>query len=264
MVEPTGGSDGAVQGFLLGSALAACLQQRGIVTLHASAVETGAGAVLCAGPSGSGKSTLLAALVERGYRMLADDVTGVFLDGGGRPTALPAFPCARLWADAVDRIGCQAQARDTVWDGREKYCVPVERFCTAPLVLDAVFTLAAHDRRDFSFESLAPAAALRNLVRHTYRKRFLRGLLPGRQRDYFRTLQALGRCVPLIRVRRPAHAFRIDALADEVERRLPVRGPARADDRRAATEAPDAARTGPPAVAAAADGSAIRLGRRSR
>ena len=45
VVESGHGSLSAARTFLLGSVLAACLQQRGIVTLHASAIATDAGAV---------------------------------------------------------------------------------------------------------------------------------------------------------------------------------------------------------------------------
>ena len=84
---------------------AALLQQRGVMTLHASAIETQAGAVLFAGPSGIGKSSLAAALVERGNTMLADDVTGVVLDAAGRPVALSAFPVARQYQTLNPRAG---------------------------------------------------------------------------------------------------------------------------------------------------------------
>ena len=43
---------------LVGSVLVACLQQRGVLTQHAGAIETEAGAVLFLGHSGAGKSTL--------------------------------------------------------------------------------------------------------------------------------------------------------------------------------------------------------------
>ena len=228
VVEPTGGGDAAVSAFLLGSVLAACLQQRDIVTLHASAIETAGGAVLFAGVSGSGKSTLLAALVDRGYTMLADDVTGVVLGADGRPMALPAFPCVRLWADAVDALAWQARTRGKVRDELEKYLAPVERFRTQPLAVGAVFTLASHNRAEFEIEPASRGGAFRELLRYTYRMKFLRGL--GRQHDHFRTVGVLARQVPLARVKRPAHPFRLDALTDEIEQRLRASRTGDADD----------------------------------
>jgi hypothetical protein len=49
------------------------LAERGDLVVHASAVETPAGAVLFAGPSGRGKSTTVAALSRLGVPVLAED-----------------------------------------------------------------------------------------------------------------------------------------------------------------------------------------------
>ena len=104
LVEPRGGSDSEIAGLLTGPVLAALLQQRGVMTFHASAVETRAGAVLFAGHSGSGKSSLLAALVERGCAMLADDVAGVVLDAASvRSRAVPGRSNAGVTSDSNRR-----------------------------------------------------------------------------------------------------------------------------------------------------------------
>ena len=134
LVELCGGSDSEIVGSLTGQVFAALLQQRGVMTFHASAIETRAGAVLFAGHSGAGKSSLIAALIERGYTMLADDVTGVVLDPSGRPEARAAFPATRLWADTVHTLDWHGRTRGRVHETLEKYLVPVERFCTSPRV----------------------------------------------------------------------------------------------------------------------------------
>ena len=230
VVEPTGNGDAAVSVFLLGSVLAACLQQRGIVTLHASAIETGGGAVLFAGVSGSGKSTLLAALVDRGYAMLADDVTGVVLGAGGRPVALSAFPCVRLWADAVDGLAWRGRTRGRVRDELEKYLAPVECFRKEPLAVGAVFTLASHNRDEFEIDLASRPVAFEQLLKHTYRMR-----APARAGTAARPLPSRGRPGPA----GAAHA------REEARASLPARG-AGGRDRAAPAGGPDGGR-GPPA-----------------
>ena len=215
LVEPRGGSDHVVGLFLTGPVFAALLQQRGVALLHAGAIETGAGAVLFAGDQGSGKSSLLAALVERGYAMLADGVTGVVPDAGGGAVALSAFPRMKLWADTLDALAWQERARGRVLEGWEKYLVPVERFRTTPLAVRAVCVLGSHQRERIEVRTAPPADAFGWLCRHTYRGRYLRGL--GQQPAHFRTVVALARRVPVVGVRRPASAFRLDALADRIE-----------------------------------------------
>ena len=59
---------------LLGCVLGVLLHQRGLFTLHASAVSVGGAAVAFIGAKHAGKSTMAAALHARGHAMLADDV----------------------------------------------------------------------------------------------------------------------------------------------------------------------------------------------
>ena len=220
LVEPHGGSDREVGVFLTGPVFAALLQQRGVVTFHAGAVGIGAGAVLFAGRPGTGKSSLIAALVERGYAMLADDVTGVVLDGDGCPVALPAFPCLRLWANVLDELAWPGQPLGRVRPELEKHLAPVERFHPAPLAVRAVCRLTSRHEDGIGIETLPAAGAWGWLLRSTYRGKFLHGL--GQLPTQFRILTGLARRVPVMHVSWPSRPppFRIDALADRIEEQL--------------------------------------------
>ena len=219
LVDPANGVNGAVVSFVTGSVLGACLQQRGIVTLHASAVAAPGGAVLFAGRSGAGKSTLLAALTERGYAMLADDVTGVVLDAGGRPVALSGYPAVRLWTPAMDQMGWErTPALAAVREGGDKFLVPLGRFSDAAAPLRGVFELRPHNRESIEFEPVAPADAFVRLGHHTYRRRFLAGL--GGLAGHLRTVAAVANHAWLVRVTRPLAPFLLDALADRIEEHL--------------------------------------------
>ena len=230
VVDRAGDDDTAVVPFLLGSVLAACLQQRGVLTLHASAMATGGGAVLFAGHSGLGKSTLLAAVVDRGYAMLSDDVTGIVAEGdGGDPRVLPAFPSLRLWSDAVEALGWEGRTQGRVREGVEKYLVPVERGVKGPLPVRAVFVLTIHNRDGIEMETVPTASAFEYLARCTYRKRYASGL--GRGREHFRMLAALAGGIPVVRVARPLRGLPIAELADRIEGCLRAGWPARAKER---------------------------------
>ena len=211
VVEPRGGSDEDVVTFLVGPALAALLQMRGVLTLHAAAVEMDAGAVLLLGGSGAGKSALAAALVERGHALLADDVTGL-APAAGDVLALPAFPCMRLWADALPA----ADRRQRVRPNLEQYWKPAARFAAAPRPVCAAFVLESHDRADFDVEPMPSSQAFRGMRRYTYRKRLLDVL--GQRSTQYRIGMAFARGVSLVRVRRPSdHPFRPAELADRIE-----------------------------------------------
>ena len=223
LVEPYGGGND-VGVFLIGPVFAAVLQQRGVMTFHAAAVEVGAGAVLLLGRSGDGKSSLLAELVKRGYPMLADDVAGVVLDADGRPVALPAFPCLRLWADVLDKLAWPERARSRVRPGLDKYLVPVgDRFRSTPLPVRAVCRLSSFAEDGVEVETAPAAGTFSWLLRSVYRRNFLRGL--GQHPACFRTVTALAKRVPALFVARHSWPLRLDALADRIEEYLRERGP---------------------------------------
>jgi hypothetical protein len=102
-IEPCGAAAaGEVRRFLRMTPTAALYLQRGIPVLHAAVAADRAGcAVVLAGSSSAGKSVLLAALVQRGWGLLTDDLAPVTLDDAGVPVAVPAWPETILWPDAV-------------------------------------------------------------------------------------------------------------------------------------------------------------------
>ena len=218
VIEPCGGSAHAVSTFLTGTVLAALLQQRGLVTFHASAVATGTGAVLFAGKSTLGKSSLLAALIERGYAAMGDDVTAVEVDAAGKPRALAAFPSIRLWADTLDALGWRDSPKKRVQEGSEKYQVPVEWFSPTPQPLRAFYILLSEPRQHIGAERVPLRQVFKQLHEYTYRKRARYGL--GQQTTHFRTLVAMAKNVPVFRVTRPTHPFLLDALADRIDAHL--------------------------------------------
>lgn len=219
LIEPLGGDAADVVAFFVDTPLTVLLQQRGVVTLHAAAIATDAGAVLFLGGSGIGKSALAAALVERGSALLADDVTGVVLDAGGDPLALPAFPRQRLWAHTLDEMGWRSKVHAPLRCGMEKYWLRAPRFCPTPLPVCAAFVLGSHNLPDIVLELASPSTAFRLMSKYTHRKRAMQGL-GQRPTHYFRVITKMARHVPVTRVTRPAHPFLLEALADRVEAHL--------------------------------------------
>ena len=221
LVERLGGSDHDIGVYLTGSVLAALLQQRGVATLHASAVETQAGAVLFLGRSGAGKSSLLAALVKRGYPMMADDVSGVVLNAG-RPTLLPAFPNTRLWADVLSQLAWWPRAGARVLENMDKHLTSIDEFHAFPRTLRACFVLLADDRNDVDLRATTFKDAFLWLNKYTYRKQYLVGL--ERAAGHFRILQAIAKRLPVFCAMRPTHSLQLCSLAEKVDDNLQGRG----------------------------------------
>ena len=224
LIEPLGDDADDVAAFLLGAAFAPLLQQRGVVTLHAAAVEWQAGAVLLLGRAVVGKSSLAAALAAHGHALLADDITGVVLDAGGRPLALPAFPHQRLWGQTLDRMNWRGRAGAKVRPDLEKYWMQTERYCAEPRAVLAAITLAVRNIQDIAIESLPCGDAFWEFSENTYRKRALDAM--GRTAEHFRAVTKMAQGVPLLQATRPRHPFLLEELADRVDAHLAAMKPA--------------------------------------
>ena len=218
LVEPLGDGERKLGAFLVGSPFAALLQQRGLTTLHAGAVQAEAGAALVAGSKGAGKSTLLGALVERGCALLSDDFTGVEASPDGRFLALPASACLRLPSDSLKALGRRPQRFEKVHEGSAERLLPAARLCTEATALRAVYVLEAHQGADIEIRPASWTQAREALLLHTYRPRFLHGL--GRQPEHFRIVGGMAAQVPVFEVRRPASSFRLGALAERIAAHL--------------------------------------------
>jgi hypothetical protein len=207
-----------LRAYLLGPVLAAILHQRGLLPLHASAIEAGSAAVLFIGPSRCGKSTLAAALARRGYRLLADDVAALLV-GGETILVLPGFPQLKLWADAALRLGERPEKLPRVESQREKYGVAMrEAFCAMPLPLRRAYAL--EPSAEAAGVSLAPvlgSAKVMLLLANTYRQQFL---APGGRVPNFEQCATVGASVELVQATRPAGAESVEALADAIEQDL--------------------------------------------
>lgn len=246
LVEPCGGSDEDIACIFAGTPLTALLQQRGMATFHAAAVQTTDGAALLLGESGDGKSSLAAALVERGYSLVADDVTAVVLNGT-EAVAVPGFDSLRLWKATLDKMDTAHRAGPPVRGTLEKYWVPALHSASESLPVSAVFVLTPQNRRDIRIESMLPYEAFRMVNRHTHRRRIMDAM--GQRPANFRAATALARDVPVMRVARPIVPFLLDELADRVEVRMASRLPANGRKICSKPSSVPALETRPPALA---------------
>jgi hypothetical protein len=197
--------------YLLGSAFGALLHQRGLLPLHANAIEVDGRAVAFMGASGSGKSTLAAWFHDRGYRVIADDVCVVGFDRTSRPTVKPGLPRLRLWKEALEASGRDSADYHRAWEGSEqwdKFDVPLG----APSVVDedrilgAVYLLQSAD--EFEIRRLAGARAAQALIENTYRGRAVRAA--GGPRLHWEACLLVAGEVPLFEFGRPRGLSRLD------------------------------------------------------
>lgn len=207
--------------FLLGSALGILCLQRQRPLLHASAVELDGQVFAFAGPSGVGKSTLAAALVARGGRLLADDLTlpDLILSGGGvtaPPTVPVGIPRFKLWRDSLTALELTAQRRLRRPDNFEKFEVRTNRVAPAPPRPLAALCHLSPVRRP-GLPILAPitgTTALALIHRHLYRRQLALKLLDPS--FLFRWGSALALSVPQFQLHRPCNLTDLPAFTDQV------------------------------------------------
>jgi len=200
-----------VGAFLAGPVLTALLHQRGALVLHAAGVVGPSGAVLIAGHSGHGKSTLLASLAASGFRALTDDAAAIAGDERGRLMVHPGIPRARLWKDAVRRLGHLPDDLVRARVGIEKFVLPLtQSFEPEPQPLARVYVLGLGNSNEVTVERIVGSECFETIRSQTRNLRVLEGL--RMQAAHFRLATAVAARVPIYRVLRPRGADSLPAL----------------------------------------------------
>ena len=157
--------DRALRLAVVGPLLGVILTQRSRFVLHASTVAIDDWAVAFAGPSGRGKSTLVAALHDRGYPLIADDMT--VIDAQQTPPIVqPGFPRVKLWPDSASALSHDIEELPLIHPERTKRSVASERFHQDALPIARCYLLEDGDAES-SAEIAGPEAVL-TLIRSTY------------------------------------------------------------------------------------------------
>jgi hypothetical protein len=111
-----------VQSYFVGPVFACLLRIRGVLCLHAAVVAHGGRALALIGAKGAGKSTTSAALIGRGWRLLADDVGALGFEAD-RILVAPGYPRMRLGAETGASLFGAHRVTTKVYGHLEKrYC----------------------------------------------------------------------------------------------------------------------------------------------
>lgn len=202
--------------YLLGSALGAILHQRALLPLHACALEIEGRGVAVLGRSGAGKSTLSAWLVDRGARLLSDDVCVVRARGQGF-VAEPGIPRLRLWREAIRARGDDPDLYPRSFEDWDKHDVPAQASALAgPAALAGLFLL--EEAPEIGFERLGGAAAVEALSANTYRGSYVSAM--GRAAEHLGQCVALARGVPIERFSRRRDLRKMDEANERLLERI--------------------------------------------
>ena len=199
--------------FVVGPGLGVILLQRGVLALHASAVALDGGASIFLGGPGWGKSTTAGALERRGHRIIADDISSVRREGEEH-VVQPGFPTLKLSSESAEALGHDYEEMlDLHLVVRKRGRSVVSSFEDVPLPLRRVYVLADGD--DIRIEPISGAAALEELVRHSYGATLVREA--GLAATHLGQCADLASSVPVRRLTRPRSFDQIADLAQAIE-----------------------------------------------
>lgn len=214
-----GVDDGFYRQIVQNIALGVALHQRGVFTLHGSAIALPAGAVGFVGWKGAGKSTAASALYARGHNLVADDVMAIDT-AQSPPLVMPGIPSMKLWPASVQAaLGEDAGALPALFETTEKRIREVsDRFAPAPLPLRRIYVLAFGGDAP-RIEPLSPREALIELVSQSYALRFIGNR--GADRTHLLHAQRLASQGLVARLSRPRDLEALDQVADLIEANIP-------------------------------------------
>jgi hypothetical protein len=203
----------AVVNFLRMAPLSALLNQRGILTFHAAAVANDQGAILLAGDSGCGKSTLLTELLLRGWKMLADELAAVVIDGQGRVMVPPIYPEIALWPDATNLFKKNADTL-LMHDVNRRQLTLLEQFSSIPQRLRAIYWMSVQSNREVELIELSGVARFRAVRLLSYNSHITEALFDNSA--FMRSMTATTQTAKVFCLRRPRGRSSVSDLANTI------------------------------------------------
>lgn len=197
---------------LLGPILGLLLHARGLLVLHASAIEIGGLGAMFVGDKLAGKSTTAAAFLRAGHRLLTDDLLAIDLTDAAAPRILPAFGQLKLSDEAAAAITVRdSEPLPLVYPGFEKRQHRLTNDFRHDSIAPHRLYVLERGGEDAGSTRQQGVDALQAIMRFSYIVRFGRAALPGKaQAELMRLCARLAGCVHVARLHIPADLDRLD------------------------------------------------------
>ena len=202
VVEPyENAQEDAIRIFVLSSLMGALLHKHELLPIHSCCIKVKDYAVLVAGDSGAGKSTISLGMYRKGYEILNDDISTVFLNEQKTPWVHPGYMHLKLWSESLEKYGYETAEFRQLRKEIEKYSFPINRSNGKEAIpLKAVFILNPNGE-ELSYEAVSGLKAFKALNKNTFRRNLLKGL--GKEASHFKLSSAVAAKIKVIQVNRP-------------------------------------------------------------
>jgi hypothetical protein len=210
-------SEKTIRLYLLGSSMGCLLHQRRLLPLHANALQYEKEAVMFMGRSGIGKSTLAAAMKDRGYKVLADDVCAIKTFADNKSVIYPGVPQIKLWKEAAHYLKEDVSLLKRILPDEEKYALPIaDAYCSQPLPLRSIYLLDFYDGKELKITALSLMEKLVAIKSNTYRKGMVTKM--GIAANHLKMSGELAKGTRIRQILRPQNSLkRINELINAIE-----------------------------------------------
>lgn len=160
-----------VNEILLNYCMSVVAYQRNMIMIHGSGINYNGETLIISGESGAGKSSLADEMLERGYKLMADDVVAIDQDEGNI-YAYPAYPMRKLCVDVLERKGIDKNNLIPIKDDeREKYGIILkDEYYPDKAVLGAMVIIRKGSVKNVIVEEVTGGDKLKYLTSNFIRK----------------------------------------------------------------------------------------------
>lgn len=217
VIDPSENADlNTIKAYLISTALGMALLQRGILSLHGSSIVRDNRCVILTGGSGAGKSTLCAALLKKGFKFLADDISVLSSDSNGVPMVQPAFPQQRLCRDSIEMIGYDSSVMPKACKNDDKLLLFANKsFHNKSVPLYAVIELMPKPNCEVSISRIAGLEMLRSFIKNIYFSSFFNRI--GLNIEIFKKILSVVKSISYYQLEKPVNRFSVNEQISLIE-----------------------------------------------
>ncbi len=161
--------------FLLGSAMGVFLYRKKLIPFHGSSLYMNNKAVVLSGVSGAGKSTITLNLLQKNYKLIADDVSVLKLIDN-KINVLPGINRIKLWADTLNHFNIDTEKLKRIRPNIEKYIYISENIHTDNTEISYIFVLKGKNIKNVNVKEIKAVEKFNIINQNIYRKVFTKAI----------------------------------------------------------------------------------------